>query len=360
VAAIGVFAVLLWVFAAPRARQTLNLCRWIGAALVLVFTVVYPLATSGRFGGGTDRADALDVTGAALLAGQPLYATLTYLGNHPTPMPGAVLLALPFHPLGSAAYENLLWFYLLSCLAPRMVGDGRGGAAYLAVFVLACPGVLVDFATGSDFATNAVYVAISIFFVSSLRLGETLAVRALAYLFLALALSSRPIYVVELPIVAAALWRQHGGRRCLEFLAASAVLIAAINLPVFLDDPVRFPLLLHAKLLRFYPKWLHADVAIPAVSLAIACAGFFIDLRRGRIYLLSALALAPMVAPTFLHALIVGGSGGLAILSGYTLPVTLFAGLWLFRPPSAATPASVEQNSSFPAPPAPLLQRAPG
>ena len=329
-------------------------------ALVLAFTLVYPLATSGRFGGGTDRADALDVTGAALLAGQPLYETLTYLGNHPTPMPGAVLLALPFHLLGSAAYQNLLWVYLFACLAARMAGGARNGAAYLVVFVLACPGVLVDFATGGDFATNAIYVAVSVYFVTSLRRGETTAVRALAYLFFALALSSRPIYGVELPIVAAALWRSHGLRRCLEFLAASAGLIAAINLPVFLDDPARFPLLLHANLLRFYPRWLHAGIAIPAVSVVIACAGSVIDLRRGRIYLLSALALAPMLAPSLLHAVMLGGvSGRLAILSGYTLPLSLFAGLWLFRPGRATAPTPAGQNSSFPAPAAPLLQGTP-
>ena len=234
-----------------------------------------------------------------------------------------------------------------------MVGGARGGAARLVVFVLACPGVLVDFATGSDFATNAVYVALAVFFVSSLRRDETLPVRALAYLFFALAVSSRPIYVVELPIVASVIWRWQGARRCGELLVAVAVLVAAINLPVFLDDPARFPLLLHANLLRFYPAWLHADVAIPVASLAIACAGFFVDLRRGRIYLLSALALAPMLGPTLAHAILVGGvSGRLSILSGYTLPISLFAGLWLFRP------ASVGQNSSFPAPATPLLQGA--
>ncbi len=358
-AAVGIGAGLVWAFAASddAARSDKVLCAAIGVALVLVFAVAYPLATGGRFGGGSDRADALDVTGAAMLAGQPVYASLTYLGNHPTPLPGAVLLALPFHLIGSAAYQNLPWFFLFACLAPRMVGGARGAAAYLLAFVLLCPGVLLDFATGGDFATNAAYVAISVFALSSLRREETFAVRALAYAFFALALSSRPIYAVEAPIVAAALLRQQGARRCLEFVAAMTVLEAALNLPIALSDPARFPLLMHASLLGFYPPWLHASVTIPAVSCAIACAGFFVDLRRGRIYLLSALSLAPMLAPTLLHLLLhLGGLRRFAIVSGYTLPLALFAGLWLFRPLRATELAAAAQDSSLPASAAPLLQ----
>jgi hypothetical protein len=359
VAALGIGAALVWTSAAPRDDDTWarRLRAAIGVALVLAFVGLYPLATSGRFGGGTDRADALDVTGAALLAGQPPYAALTYLGNHPTPMPGAVLLALPFHLIGSAAFQNLLWFYVLTRLAPRLIGDQRGAAAYLAIFVLFCPGVLLDFATGSDFATNAIYVAVAVFLASSLRADETAAVRALVYLFFAAALSSRPVYGVELPIVAAAIWRRQGRRRGFEALASTIVLAAALNLPILLDDPARFPLLLHANLLRFYPGWLHAAVTIPAASLGIACAGFLVDLRRGRIYLLSALSLAPMLAPSLLHALWLGAPAArLGIVSGYTLPLATFAGLWLLRPSREPARAPVGQVSGFPAPAAPLLQ----
>jgi hypothetical protein len=340
VAAVGIAAALNWALTPPPERRGPNPAFHlvVGLALCAVFAVAYPLATSGLFGGGTDRADALDVTDAALLAGRPVYDALTYLGNPPTPMPGAVLLALPFHLLGSAALQNVFWFLVLCALAPRLVGDRRGGAAYLAIFVLFCPGVLLDFATGSDFATNAVYVIVALWALTSVPRGESWPVRFLACLFFACALSSRPIYFVEAPIAAAALLQRQGLRACLESLACVAVLLVAINVPMMADNPGRFPLMLHANLLSVWPRWLHPTIVIPAISVAIASTAFFLGTARGRLWLLSALSLAAMVAPPFLYVAMRGGSGrGFVVMGAYTLPLALFAGLWLLRPPPATT-----------------------
>ena len=323
----------------------------IAIALCVIFAVAYPVATSGLFGGGTDRADALDVTDAALFAGRPVYDALTYLGNPPTPLPGAVLLAAPFHLIGSAALQNVFWFLVLCALAPRIVGDGRGGAAYLAIFVLCCPGVLLDFATGSDFATNAIYVIVSVWALTSLAPTETWAVRVLACALFACALSSRPIYVVEAPIVAAAVLQRQGLRRCLEVSACVAVLLAVIDGPMLADNPDRFPLMLHANLLGFWPRWLHATIAIPALSLAIAGSAFFVGTGRGRLWLLSAISLAPMVAPLFVFVVLRHGLGPwLVIDGGYTLPLALFGGLWLLRAPQARSPSEPAGAAPAPAP----------
>lgn len=341
--ALGIAAALAWAQTPPgqRAPREPPLHLLVGVALCVVFALVYPVATSGLFGGGTDRASALDVTGAALFAGQPVYDAVTYLGNPPTPMPGAVLLAAPFHLMGSAALQNVFWFLVFCALAPRLAGDRRGAAAYLAIFVLCCPGVLLDFATGSDFATNAVYVIVAVWALTTLAPDEGWPLRFLAAAFFACALSSRPIYVVEAPIAAAALLQRQGPRRCVETMGLAAVLLAAINLPLLADNPVKFPLFLHTNLLGVWPRWLHATLLIPAIAMATACAAFFVRLERGRIWLLSGLSLAPMVVPTFLFALARRGpSAHLVILDGYTLPVTLFIGLWLLRPVLAAGAAA--------------------
>jgi hypothetical protein len=224
--------------------------------------------------------------------------------------------------------------------------------AYLAIFVLGCPGVLLDFAAGSDFATNAVYVIVSVWALTSLQPGETWPVRFLACALFAAALSSRPIYVVEAPIVAAALLQRQGLRRCLETCALVAVLAAVINLPMLADDPTRFPLLLHANLVRFWPRWMHPTLVIPALSIGLGCTAFFVGTQRGRIWLISAISLAPMVAPLFVFAALKRGLGPrLAIVDGYTLPLALFAGLWLLRPPAAqATPSEPGDAAPAPAP----------
>ena len=334
-AAIGIAAALVWVGSQrERPRRRAPLLLLIAATLCALFAIAYPVATSGLFGRGSDRANALDVTDAALLAGRTVYEAITYLGNPPTPMPGAVRLALPFHLIGSAALQNVFWFLLLAALAPRLVGDRRGAAAYLAIFVLICPGVLMDFLTGGDFATNAVYVIVAVWALTSLARDEGWPVRFLACLLFALALSSRPIYVVEAPIAAAALLERQGLRRTLQMGAGIAALLALINVPMLADDPARFPLLLHANLLAAWPRWMHAAVVIPALSMAIACAALLVGTGRGRIWLVSALSLAPMVGPQFVHALTrFGGDRSIVISDGYTMPLALFAGLWLLRPP---------------------------
>jgi hypothetical protein len=337
-AAIGIAAVLVWTMT-PSAQRRWSGPSWnllIAVALCVVFAVAYPVAVSGLFGRGSDRADALDVTGVAMLAGRLIYQPLTYLGNPPTPMPGAVFLALPFHLIGGAALQNIFWFPLFCALAPRIVGDRRGGAAYLALFVLGCPGVLLDFATGGDFATNAIYVIIATWLMTRLRPDETWPVRFLACLFFACALSSRPIYIVEAPIVAGVLLRRDGRRTMVETMACVAVLLAVIDGPVWVADPAHFPAMMHAGMLNIYAAWVHAGVVIPAISIAIACSALFVDLARGRIWLLSAISLAPVVAPTFLFAVYRRGLDPLLIvLDSYTLPLTLFAGLWLLRPPTS-------------------------
>ena len=336
--AIVIAVVLAWAMT-PLERRRGSGPPWnllIAVALCVVFAVAYPVAVSGLFGRGSDRADALDVTGAAMLAGRLIYAPLTYLGNPPTPMPGAVFLALPFHLIGGAALQNIFWFPLFCVLAPRIVGDRRGGAAYLAIFVLGCPGVLLDFVTGGDFATNAIYVIVATWLMTRLRPDETWPVRFLACLFFACALSSRPIYVIEAPIVAAVLLRRDGWRPMLETMACVGVLLTVINAPVWAADPAHFPAMLHAKLMNIYPAWAHAGLVVPAISIAIACSAFFVDIGRGRIWLLSAISLAPVVAPTFLFvAYRRVFSPSLVVLDSYTLPLALFAGLWLLRLPAS-------------------------
>ena len=342
-AAVGIAVVLAWAMKPSTAGRT-GEPPWhlmIAVVLCALFAAAYPVAVSGLLGRGSDRADALDVTGAALLSGRLLYEPLTYLGNYPTPMPGAVLLALPFHLLGSAALQNVFWIVLFCGLAPRVVGDRRGAAAYLAIFVLGCPGVLLDFVTGSDFATNAIYVIVATWLMTRLRQDETWPVRFLACLFFACALSSRPIYIVEAPIVAGMMLRRGGLRQAFATMACVAALLVVITAPHWAADPAHFPVGRLSGLLDIYPRWMHARLLVPAISIAIACCALFLDMRRGRMWLLSALSMAPVLAPTFLFAAYRHGlTAHLVVIDSDTMPLPLFAGLWLLRPPATeVTPA---------------------
>ena len=95
----------------PRWPKTAALGGLIAA--VALFVVVYPIANDGEWSsgvrGGSDRDEALQVGGEALLAGEYPYYQRTFLDNPISPMPGSILAALPFAAVGQAGLQNLLW-----------------------------------------------------------------------------------------------------------------------------------------------------------------------------------------------------------------------------------------------------------
>jgi hypothetical protein len=303
----------------------------IATLLVLLFVLLYPVSRSGLIGGGSDRADALNVALRALLAGLQPYHQLTYLRNPPTPLPGALLLASPFYVLGSSALQNLFWAAVLVALAPSMVGARRAGVCFLLMFIVLCPGSLQDFVTGGDYLVNVIYVAVSMYLVmmsiDDIRPGA----RYLSYILLAVSISSRAIYVFEAPILTAFIAQRRGLGRAMEFVLATGAGLLAINGPLFLSDPKSFPLFQSGGKLNFYPPGLHAVLVIPAISLAIACCAFFWPMSPRRVFLISTLTFIPMFVPGLIYELLTLGPRPYVLIeAGYSLPLTVFGGLWLF------------------------------
>ena len=145
VAAGLIFVAIAWVAETPPLRTTSRPLLLIAMLLGLMFVLLYPISKSGLIGAGSDRADALNVALRALLAGHQPYRQLTYLRNPLTPLPGALLLALPFYLLGTSALQNLFWAPVLIVLAPSIVSSSRAGVSFLLMFIVLCPGALQDF-----------------------------------------------------------------------------------------------------------------------------------------------------------------------------------------------------------------------
>lgn len=82
--------------------------------MVVAFAVLFPQLNSQMPGQGSDRDDALNVAIAAMFRGEYPYAQTTYLGNPITPLPGALLLAIPFWSLGNAALQAVAWLAVWS------------------------------------------------------------------------------------------------------------------------------------------------------------------------------------------------------------------------------------------------------
>ena len=344
-----------WAWALAPAERRRTEPPWhllIGVALCVLFAVAYPVATSGLFGGGTDRADALDVTDAALLAGRPVYDTLTYLGNPPTPLPGAVLLAAPFHLIGSGgvAERRLVHAALRARAAPRRRSPRRGGLPgdLRALLPRRAAGLrhrqrlrhqrhLRDrLGLGADLAGAGGDLGGA---RSRLRASSPAPCRR------ARSTSSR---------------RRSSPRRCCSGRVCAAHFRSAPASPSCWRSSTDrcSPTIRRASRCcctptcsGFWPRWLHATVAIPALSLAIAGSAFFVGTGRGRLWLLSAISLAPMVVPLFVFVALRRGLGPwLVIVGGYTLPLALFGGLWLLRAPQARSPSEPASAALAPAP----------
>jgi hypothetical protein len=315
--------------APPRAswRPLLLIAMLLG----LLFVLLFPMSRSGLMGGGSDRADALNVALRALLAGHQPYHQLTYRGNPLTPLPGALLLASPFYFLGSSALQNLFWGPVLVALATSMVGSRRAGVCFLLMFIVLCPGSLQDFVTGGDYLVNVIYVAVSMHLVTMSIDDTRIGARYLSYMLFAVCISSRAIYVLEVPILTALIAQRRGLGRAMEFVLATGVALLAINGPLFLSDPKSFPLFHSGGKLNFYPPGLRAELIIPTISLAIACCAFFWPMSPRRVFLISTLSFVPMFVPGLIYELLIlGPRPDVLIQAGFSLPMTVFGGLWLF------------------------------
>jgi hypothetical protein len=198
--------------------------------VVVAFVVGYPLAESGGLGGGSDRDDAIERATAALLDGRYPYYQRTNLDKEISPLPGSLVLAIPFALANVVPAQSLLWLggWFLFVLT-------RGPAIpAVALVTLGSPAVLHDVVTGGDLVANSLYV-----------LGAILAVteassryRWPGYVFAGVALSSRPTFWLVLPPLAVYFARTGRGAR--EPIVAIVLVSAMVTLPFYLWDPAAF------------------------------------------------------------------------------------------------------------------------
>jgi hypothetical protein len=276
--------------------------------LTAAFAILYPLSLKHTLNRGSDREDALRIELNAVRHHQYPYDTRTFLGNPPTPLPGAMLLAAPFFAIGHIAWQNFLWLALFFFFTLRFFRYRSTALFFLAVLLLFAPGNLSDFTSGGDYLTNFFYLAIAVvLFARSLDLPFYACVPAA--IFLGVTLSSRIVYsVVLIPLLALALQRSPRSR---AFFLFAVVLLsaAAITLPVFSPHP--FTHLLqqlnqNSGKLRYISSSLHPRWTLPLLAVMVSCVAFFIRMDLPRLFLVfsvaSFLMLAPFVATFALYS----------------------------------------------------------
>ena len=307
--------------------------------IVAAILVLYPISTRHAAGAGGDREDAIRVEIAAILHHRPPYTARTFHGNPATPMPGALLLASPFYAIGKIYLQNVLWVVLFTA-SVAAVFRRRATAFFLVlVFLLVSPGDLDDLAVGGDFFVNLLYVLIALFSITAAHTQlKPRWVKLLALVFLGVALSSRPIYIVTLPLVFSLVLQRAGQAAAWRALLLVCAVTAVITLPFYVHDIHQLvPAHLAGRANLLLPAWLHPSFVLPAAGILVALSGVRVRMDFDAVLLLLGLAMAVMLLPPLLPALLVpifgyppGTNIGVLDLE-YLAPAALPLALWTMR-----------------------------
>ena len=271
-----------WVERTSSPRATLLSAIAI-AGIALSIALLYPTIDSGEFsralprglaGGGSDRDDALNLGAQALLDGRNPYGERTYLGNPISPLPGSLLLALPFALVGNVVWQNVFWFGAWLLLLARLFADTRAGLAVAVLGPAASPVMLQDLVTGGDLVANGVMVLAA----AAITARVTVVRRRLwllmtAAMFAGVAFATRGVLVLLLPLLAAFVHQRAGIRVALLYCLTLAATVAVVTLPFYFYDPAAFVPLATQNKFRFLTGAVPgADVLLPAVCAALAAA----------------------------------------------------------------------------------------
>ena len=222
--------------------------------LIAVVVIGYPLANSGRFGGGSDADEALITAASELLKGHYPYAQQTYLGNPISPMPGAVLFAVPFVLTGIFPFQNIFWFIALFFAVRYFTASSALSLGLMWLILLLSPTVMWNFVTGSDYATNTIYVAILMLFLIK-KTSDPSAVgwqRAVLAVMLGIGLSSRSNFLLLMPLLLSILAQVAGWRTAIKYLSISAASFLLVSVPFWLYNPEGFtPLIAQGAKLKY-------------------------------------------------------------------------------------------------------------
>lgn len=324
--------------AAISDRQMLYLSAATFLLLLTVFAVFYPLANQNTGRAGSDRDDALNLATMALLRGEYPYYARTYLGNPISPLPGSLLLAVPFVLIGNSAYQNFFWLSMFLVSMSACLANRRLSLLLLWMILLLSPIVLHELVTGGDLLANGIIVMLAIYWsVSVSRRATPGSVKwVMAAVFLGMAVTTRANFVLLLPLVFAALGRNAGWRYAAKFCVVTCTTVGLLVLPYYLYDPVGFsPLHTLGEIGRFQNILPFAGILIPAVTVGIAGLLGLRNDNGNRIVLLRNCAITmgfPVVAGTMLMSI---GRGrvdftfaGFGLIFVFFSSAALWAAIW--------------------------------
>lgn len=217
--------------------------------LAAAFVLGFPPTYGEVMGVGSDRADALDVALSRLADGLYPYTGTTYLGNPITPLPGALLLAAPFHAItGHAGWQNVAWTLLLL----PVLNAGRRlrprPTVLWALTVLGGLEVLRQFVIGDHLVTGAVPAVAATAWTLRAAAGGSTRVLVVAGVAMGVATCTRPHMALVVVVVVVAVAVASERRRAVVVGVSAGLVWAALIVPFLVGGVARFsPLHVAAK-----------------------------------------------------------------------------------------------------------------
>lgn len=253
------------------------------AFLTAIALVLYPMANTGRFGGGSDADDALVVAVTELLRGHYPYTLSTYLGNPISPMPGAVFLAIPFVIIGAIHLQNVFWLAVFFIVFRHFEKSSASAIGLIWAMLAFSPTLFQNIVTGADYASNSIYILVLMWILIRSLSDQASATwkPIVAALLLGVALSSRSTFMLMMPIFLSVLVQRAGWKEAIKYLAISGITFIAVTLPFWLYDPAGFaPLRVQSEKLKGIEDVLpYAGIIIPGITGLIAIALSFQNMK---------------------------------------------------------------------------------
>ena len=241
------------------------------SAIIIIFLITLFVAMYPNIEGGSDRDDALNIAALKLWETGYPYDGTTNLDNPITPLPGAILLSLPFALSGNASYQNFFWIGMAYFVAIKFLKDYRLGLIFL-VAVTMSPVTLHQLVTGGDLLSNALYILVPIMLLlrydtsDSKTLKKTIPLAIL----LGIGLSSRANYFLLIPLLAGVFLFNKDWRTVLIYLVIPISTFLMITGPFYLVNPEGFsPIHTIEKLPSFTEIIPSPEITIPVSALII-------------------------------------------------------------------------------------------
>lgn len=334
--AIGISLVCLILWGVRQIPKRIGSSRLVLAGLWLavagLFAVIHPVSIRHTVTQGNDSEDALYRGAANLLHGRYPYYAKTYLGNPITPMPGALLLDLPFAAYSHAGVQNLVWLAIFFIFAAHFF-KRRSTAVFFACLIIANAHTFTNLMTGADYPANCFYVCVTAYCFMKYSVLAKGWRYWFSVVFLGLALSSRLSYLLIVPIVLAGYCaRRDGYRLGLAKLAQPLIVTFIVTAPFYFYDSAHFSPLHVANFLSAMTPAHQRLVffVLTGGAVCIASLSFFVEMRVERFFLLAGLAacmilLPPGVIVAFHQHFTVQG----VLVLGYTDTAYILLCLWL-------------------------------